>query len=433
MIVLATWLWQGILIAAVVGLLLSLARTLSAATRHAIWWSALGAVALLPFAAMLPRLAASGSTSAMTDLPVADAAVPLPAAPDSVVILFSAAWAAVVLLSLLRIGFSLRAVGRLKSASRRLDPARAARLPMWRALEATGRRPELRVSRAVRAAAALGLGRPVILLSPSVLALDDDSLDAVVMHEHAHLARFDDWTQLAQAVVSALLALHPAVWFIGRRIRLEREAACDDFVLARGAAARRYARSLVELADPSRFQPWSSVAIPGATRSRSELRERVHRLLDGSRPRAARLARPAFATCALAMAIAVGVSARTPALVTFVESHVPAPPVAALARAATMASRTFTSSAPVTVASTPPARAAQPSAPPAPAASQAAPAPLPPVAVPPQAAAAPAPLVPVPASERAVPASIRGAGANASPAPPPAVATNAPRAWRTRG
>jgi beta-lactamase regulating signal transducer with metallopeptidase domain len=428
MILLTTWLWQGLVIAGVVALLMSRSRTLGAATRHAIWWAALVAVALLPFASMLSGLVAPGSAGEAAGLPLADAAVPLPAAPDSALVVLGAAWAAAVLLSLVRIGFSLRAVRRLKVASTRLDPARAARLPMWRALDA-GDRPELRVSRAVRAAAALGLGRPVILLSPSVLALDDESLDAVVMHEHAHLARRDDWTQLAQALVSALAALHPAVWFIGRRIRREREAACDDFVLAHGAAARRYARSLVELADPSRFQPWSGVAIPGATRSRSELRERVHRLLDASRPRDARFARPAFTTCALVMAIGVGVSARTPAMVMFVERHVPAPPVAALARVAAMATRILPVSAPALVTSAAPVAAAPTSAPVdapvgpfAPFAQEPVPA-VPPL---PQGAGSPAPLAPLTASARAIPASIRPVPGDTPPVAPPGTLSDAP-------
>jgi beta-lactamase regulating signal transducer with metallopeptidase domain len=337
MIVLATWLWQGIAIVCVTALLLSLARNAAAATRHAIWWVALAAVVLLPFVPALQRsLSWQPGILSPQALP-AEAAVPLPAAPDEFLVALAGAWALFTFLSFVRIAFSVCAVRRLKARSAPFDSARLARLSMWNALDEGRRVPVLRVSPKVRAASALGLGRPVILISPAVLALDDDGLDAIVMHEHAHLARYDDWTQLAQAVVSALLVLHPAAWFIGRRIRLEREAACDDYVVARGAAAREYARSLIELADPARVQPWKSVAIPGATRSRSELRQRVHRLLDPSRPRDARLAWPLFAACAATMALAVGAAAQAPALVVFVESYVPAPPVGTVGRAAAFA------------------------------------------------------------------------------------------------
>ena len=409
MIILVTWLWQGLVIAAATAALLALARGVGAATRHAIWWMALTAVALLPWAFLIPRAGASGSV----DLPPADAAVPLPAAPDGVLLVVAAVWATVALVAMLRIAFSVRAVRRMKAASTPLDSARAARLPMWNALAGARRRPELRVSGDVCAASALGLGRPVILLSPGALALDDDSLDAVVMHEHAHLVRFDDWTQLAQAAVSAVLAWHPAAWFIGRRIRLEREAACDDFVLARGAAARAYARSLLELADTTRLQPWESVAIPGATRSRSELRQRVRRLLDSTRSRDARLAWPACAIAALTMALAIGVSARTPALVVFVETYVPAPPVAALARVAAVATRSLSSGASpsTTVTRTRAVTVAHPSAPSTPGIADVEQAPVP--------AAAPtaSPLALVPTWQRVVPADLELAPAPAEPAP----------------
>src|SRR5258708_30495663 len=46
----------------------------------------------------------------------------------------------------------------------------------------------------------------------------------------SHLARYDDWLRMVQALVTALCGLHPAVHFIGARIDLEREAACDDRV-----------------------------------------------------------------------------------------------------------------------------------------------------------------------------------------------------------
>lgn len=424
MTILATWLWQGIVIAAAIAGLLAVAPRLTAATRHAIWWAALVAVTLLPLAPLASRVAPSESLVAVAAPPLSEAAVPLPAAPELAVVALGVAYLLVVVVALLRIAVSVRAVHGLKRRSTPLPAARAARLRMWSALGTSRRVPELRVSREIRAASALGLGRPVILLSPSVLALDDDSLDGVVMHEYAHLARFDDWTQLIQALVSALFAAHPAVWYIGRRIRLEREAACDDFVLARGAAARRYARSLVEVAD-RRFQPWTSVAIPGATRSRSELRERVHRLLDATRPRDAKLARPAVAACSLAVALAVVLSARTPALVVFVEAHVAAPPVAALTRAAAAAARTVT--ADVVAAATTPVSAPRLDAAPRPAVlatpdlSQIAQLPEPSIP-----AQVPPPLAPLPISRRGVPADLTPVQRAAPPAPPPVAASDSP-------
>ncbi len=436
MILLATWLWQGMAIACATGVVVSRRRWFGAATRHALWWMALVAVALLPLAPVLSGFATSSSAALVPDLPPAAAAVPLPAAPEAMLAVLAVVWLAVTVWSLARIALSLRALKRLKAESMPLDPARAAALPMWNALGATRRLPQLRVSNDVRAAAALGLGRPVILLSPAVLALGDESLDAIVMHEHAHLARYDDWTQLAQALVGAVLALHPAAWFIGRHIRLEREAACDDAVVARGATASAYARSLVELADATRFDARAAAAIPGATRSRSELHHRVRRLLDASRPRELRLAVPAVAGCALALILAVGLAAKTPGLVVFVESDVPSPPVAALARAFTRSARLL----PLPSASVAPVRAAAQTAlpggardvPPQSAPKQTAP-PPPLVSVPfpaaPAAANGPvdAPLATVPVSARAVETDLELASIPASAAP--ALTASPPSGW----
>ena len=101
-------------------------------------------------------------------------------------------------------------------------------------------------------ACALGLGRPVILVSRSVAdALSDESLDEIVMHEQAHLDRYDDWSQLLLAVVGSLAGLHPAVRFLARRLDVDREAACDDRVVSCTGAARRYASSLLTVAAAS--------------------------------------------------------------------------------------------------------------------------------------------------------------------------------------
>src|SRR3970040_235218 len=102
-------------------------------------------------------------------------------------------------------------------------------------------------------ACALGLGRPVVLVSRSVAdAVNDESLDEIVMHEQAHLDRYDDWSQLLQAVVGSLAGLHPAVRFLARRMDVDREAACDDRVVSRTGATRRYASSLLAAAAASR-------------------------------------------------------------------------------------------------------------------------------------------------------------------------------------
>src|SRR5213078_2563160 len=76
-------------------------------------------------------------------------------------------------------------------------------------------------------------------------------LNQILLHELAHLSRWDDWSNLAQKIVKALFFFHPAVWWIERKVSLEREMACDDAVLAENHSPRAYAECLVHLAEKS--------------------------------------------------------------------------------------------------------------------------------------------------------------------------------------
>ncbi len=119
----------------------------------------------------------------------------------------------------------------------------------WLAVRARGRAARLVISDDVRAAAVLGLGSPMIAVAPSALAaLSADELDHIVVHEWAHVQRRDDIAQLAQRIVVALTGLHPAVWWIDRQLRLERETACDDWAVNAKGSPKGLALCLTKLA-----------------------------------------------------------------------------------------------------------------------------------------------------------------------------------------
>src|SRR5258707_5357457 len=81
--------------------------------------------------------------------------------------------------------------------------------------------------------------------------LSAEELKVVLLHEFAHLRRFDDWTNLLQKLVRTIFFFHPAVWWIERKLSLEREMACDEVVLAETENAQAYAECLVSLAEKS--------------------------------------------------------------------------------------------------------------------------------------------------------------------------------------
>jgi VWFA-related protein len=128
-----------------------------------------------------------------------------------------------------------------------------------------------------------GLRRPAILIPERLFAeLTEEELTQIGLHEAAHLARRDDYALLASRAIEALLPFHPAVRWIARQIDLERELACDDFVLESIGVPRSYAACLlrvVELCSGARAS-WAATGVAG---NRSQLTKRVNRLLERNR------------------------------------------------------------------------------------------------------------------------------------------------------
>src|SRR5262249_11085474 len=111
------------------------------------------------------------------------------------------------------------------------------------------RQVEVKVCPVNASPVALGFFHPVILLPEGhACAPDSPETEHILRHELEHVRRSDDWANLAQNFVQAAMFFHPAVWWISKRLSLEREIACDDQVLQHGAGPRAYALLLAELA-----------------------------------------------------------------------------------------------------------------------------------------------------------------------------------------
>jgi hypothetical protein len=143
----------------------------------------------------------------------------------------------------------------------------------------------VRLSYEIETPVAIGFRRPVILI-PTELATADGlaAIEPLVLHEHAHLRRYDDWTNLVQRVIERLFWFNPIVWLVGRRIALEREIASDDAVVERTGAPKEYATSLWRLAREMRM-PEHAVVAPGALLTRKQISVRIEQLLDANRAR----------------------------------------------------------------------------------------------------------------------------------------------------
>ena len=308
----------GIAIALIAWGITSTVRSLGASVRFAVWLVALAAI---PF--FLGDGSSVTSSSRVFPSPSGQA-VTLPASLAVYLFVF---WILGASFGLVRLAVSLYRLHRLRGTCSpvnpsALDPALQSELSKIQRL----RRVRLCVSSAVRVPAVLGCFRPIVAFPAWALAeLPVDQLRAVLLHELAHLRRYDDWTNLAQKLLKALLFFHPAVWFIESRLTLEREMACDDAVLATNFAPRAYAQSLVNLAEKSFLHRGIQLA-QAAVNSLQQLKLRLGEILRTGRAGegSARSRKIAFAIVALLLATVFYGAARAPRLIAFTDSSAPA-------------------------------------------------------------------------------------------------------------
>src|SRR5688572_9975621 len=122
--------------------------------------------------------------------------------------------------------------------------------------------------------AVIGVIRPVIVVPIGALTgLSAQHIEAILAHELAHIRRHDYLVNLLQAAVEALMFYHPAVWWMSKQIRLERENCCDDIAAAACGDRCVYASALAELEE--RRGPSLAMAASGD----GDLLTRVRRLL----------------------------------------------------------------------------------------------------------------------------------------------------------
>ena len=130
---------------------------------------------------------------------------------------------------------------------------------------------------------AVGFQHPAVVLPEALLGgLTAAELDHVLLHELAHIARRDDWTNLLARIAGAVLALHPVAAWVVRQIDRERELACDDWVVAATGAARPYAASLARLFELCTSRR-SALLASGIADSGSQLGNRIAMLLRRGR------------------------------------------------------------------------------------------------------------------------------------------------------
>ena len=185
------------------------------------------------------------------------------------------AWAVGAIAGLALLGLQMIALISLKRSGSIPGAHLAA---IWNAVAPNmGRRSvRLLTSTQSRLPAALGYFRAVILAPDSLCRrLTGEETRHLLLHELAHLNRYDDWWLLVHRLVQAVLWWHPVIWFLSRKLDGERELACDEIVIEK-TSRRQYARTLVRVAEVA---SGNSIALaPGVLRG--DLTRRIESLLQ---------------------------------------------------------------------------------------------------------------------------------------------------------
>jgi beta-lactamase regulating signal transducer with metallopeptidase domain len=269
------FLWQGAAIAALASILMGLCRHPSA--RYGVGLAALILMLAMPFGTLVlfdfsVRFALPISGVVFTFLPL----------PRDITPWVTECWlVGVALLSLRLLGGFVFLEKKRRGQSR---PASGRVLALCQEVQ-----QRLGLTRAVRylecgwlqVPSVLGSIRPLVLLPVAALTgLNETQLRAVIAHELAHVRRWDFLVNLFQIFTETLLFYHPAIWWLNRRIRAEREMCCDEIAVSELGNRFEYADALVEYARAiALMEEWQNAPRPALAANHGILSERIFHIL----------------------------------------------------------------------------------------------------------------------------------------------------------
>jgi uncharacterized protein YjbI with pentapeptide repeats/beta-lactamase regulating signal transducer with metallopeptidase domain len=352
-------LWEDALLVVCVWLLLRSWPGLNAATRYLVWSATLIATVVVPVATTLPFLVPSSPATAVSDTavrapmpmvthaltaaPTAESkaaerlsqpaqrltvktpaqsapalriperfrmTLPLPLALGVLVV-----WALLALFAFARLAIGLVRLEGLKRDALPLPVEYRDAMARWTAVNKGSRQVRLCVSDDIDVPVAVGLFDSMILIPRALLErLSEEEVDQISLHELAHLRRADDWSNGLQRLVTALFAWNPGVLFVAQQLDLEREVACDDWVLGLTGSVRPYALCLTKMAETASW-PYRPMPAPGVFATRKHISLRIERLLGAGRNAATNLSLgPAAVTLAIVGALAFAMQLVAPSV-----------------------------------------------------------------------------------------------------------------------
>ncbi|MEO5565881.1 MAG: M56 family metallopeptidase, partial [Luteimonas sp.] len=282
-------LWQGTLLALIAAVALGALSRHSAAIRHTVGMGVLSAMVLVPIATFLRILGAPAAARASSWMPALTppeldvATGQFVQQGNPVAAILALLWLSGVGVMLLRRFGGWRLLATLdRQQGPVLPPEWQLRFDAMRRAMGVTRQVAVRLSQDVVGPFTARLLRPVIWLPLSLLTqLPRAQVEALLAHELAHIARLDWLWNGLQCVLESLLFFHPAAWWLGRRIRQEREHACDDRAVAVCGDAIALAEALEQLERQRHASPHLLLAAQGGS-----LMKRITRLLAAPPARA---------------------------------------------------------------------------------------------------------------------------------------------------
>jgi len=183
-------------------------------------------------------------------------------------------------------------------------------LQQWQKQLAITKQVRLFLSTRINIPIMLGTLKPVILLPVATINhLTTEQVEAILLHELAHIKRHDYLLNIIQTIVETILFFNPFVWLISAIIRREREHCCDDMVVARAASPLPYAKALAILEDKRINTNGFALA---ATGNKNQLFRRIKRIMEMKRSRLNYSQLTIIISAILAITITISVLAFTP-------------------------------------------------------------------------------------------------------------------------
>jgi beta-lactamase regulating signal transducer with metallopeptidase domain len=268
---LLVWSWQALLLLACVWLVLIVFRVKSPALRHQVWLFALIAVAAMPvlsgvveklplpqsnnkalsYAVEFPKIVITNDHAPVVQNASTVVGVKPSIRKTIILILTFVLWLAGAFIFAAKAAINGARLRRLRAGARRVSLTDLECAECDCEALRTGK-VSLSLSEEIGSPILIGVFRPMIVLPANIAGWTSASERcAMLRHELAHVARRDHYVNLFQTILGAVFFFHPLVRYVCRQLTVEREMACDDYVVGSGVEAEAYAESIIKVAERS--------------------------------------------------------------------------------------------------------------------------------------------------------------------------------------